>query len=131
MNFKNCIATAILFSACSSVQASGPQPPKHSQMNYSFTCPSGDSGHMSYTSDFTDKSSNQLKMWVNGKYIQDDPKLVTALHGKEIQQMQGGCDGKRTTVLLRVFDSTAAKENQDSWITVLVDNVGQITWVGF
>jgi hypothetical protein len=123
---KYAIALAVL-SAAGSAHAAGPQPPVHAQHSYSFTCPSGASGHLSYSEDAGQPI--QLKLWVNGQYIQADPKVAAALNGKTIDQIRGGCEGEKTTVLVQVSTGGVAS-SPSTWVTVLVSRTGQVTWVG-
>ena len=123
------LVTALLAIAVSAVaQASGPQPPSHAQHNYSFTCPSGASGHLSYVEDLPAGNASQLSIWVNGQYLQADPKVAAALAGKAIAQARGGCEGDKTTVLLQL--AAPSGSNTSGWITVLVDRAGKVVWVG-
>jgi hypothetical protein len=111
-------------------QSPGPQPPTHAQHSYSFTCPSGASGHMTYTEDLADREGAQLSIWVNGRYIHAEPKMTAALKGKAIDQLRGGCDGEKTYVLVELSDQPPAAGSHSRWITVLVDRTGHVTWVG-
>jgi len=123
---KHAVGLAFL-SAVGSAHAAGPQPPAHAEHAYSFTCPSGASGHLSYSED-ADKPS-QLTLWVNGQYIQTDPKISAALNGKTIDQLRGGCEGDKTTVLMQL-SAAGGTNSQSSWVTVLISRTGQVTWVG-
>lgn len=132
MLVKKNVAVLIMLAvgSASTLAAGGPQPPNHAQISYSFTCPSGASGHMSYSEDSTDKQLTQLNIWVNGRYLQGEPRVVAAVQGKHIDQLLGGCEGEKTTVLLRVSTANKLESNQPVWVTVLVDRSGQVVWVG-
>lgn len=127
---KNVAVLVALAVGSTSTLAAGPQSPNHAQMSYSFTCPSGASGHMSYSEDSSDKQQIQLNIWVNGRYLQSEPRVVAALRGKHIEQLLAGCEGEKTTVLLRVSAENKLASSAPAWITVLVDRTGQVVWVG-
>jgi hypothetical protein len=130
MHLIKSTAIAVIICGSTLAHASGPQVPIHAQLSYSFTCPSGASGHLSYTQDSAEKPSSQLSLWVNGSYIHSDSRLVTALHGKSIDQLLGGCEGEKTTVMLRVSDPGATATSALQWVTVLIDRTGKVVWVG-
>jgi hypothetical protein len=119
-----------LLSASAFAQSPGPQPPTHAQNSYSFTCPSGASGHMSYTRDLPVGLPAQLSIWVNGEYIHAESRITSALKGKTIDQLRGGCDGEKTYVIMEVSNQPQKPGDNSSWITVLVDRTGHVTWVG-
>ncbi len=127
---RSIIYTLALTIASISAQASGPLPPSKAQHDYSFSCPSGASGRLSYAENTADKQFSQLKLWVNGNYIQAEPKVASALQGKNIVQLRGGCEGEKTTVLAQVSDPNAPADSQLNWVTVLVDRTGRVIWVG-
>lgn len=107
--------------------ASGYRPPAHSELSYSFTCPSGASGHLRYVIDFAAESSRRLTLWVNGRYLQDDPALAAALRGKNIEQLQASCEGDNTLLILRTFAPDADEPAALGWVQVHVDRAGATT----
>jgi hypothetical protein len=121
---------AVLISDSALAQSPGPQRPTHAQHSYSFTCPSGASGHMNYTEDSPGTRPAQLSIWVNGQYIHAESRITAALKGRAIDELRGGCDGEKTYVLVEVSDQPPAGGTHSSWITVLVDLTGHVTWVG-
>ena len=110
----------------SAAHASGFRPPAHSQLTYSFTCPSGTSGHISYTKDFVTDPSSALSIWVNGRYIQDDPRLSKELHGKNIEQVQASCEGENTAIFLLTFQPGASEESRSKSVMVQIDRSGRV-----
>ena len=131
MSLQKRIAILTLMAASASAWASGPKAPMHARQSYSFSCPSGSSGQLTSVEDVGyDSIDTELSLWVNGRYIQSDPKVVAALRGKEIRQFRGGCDGNKTTVLVLVSDKGSISAGKPSWVTVLVDRTGQVIWVG-
>jgi hypothetical protein len=110
--------------------ASGYRPPAHSELAYSFTCPSGASGHLRYVVDFAKERTPKLTLWVNGKYMQDDLLVATGLRGKNIEQLQATCEGDSTLIILRTFDSDAPSAIQQQWFQISVDRAGKVTSAG-
>ena len=104
--------------------ASGYRPPAHSELAYSFTCPSGASGHLRYVVDFVSEFTPKLTMWVNGQYIQRDPTVSAGLQGKNIEQLQASCEGDKTLVFLKTFDPDTSEQTV---FTISVDRSGKVT----
>lgn len=107
--------------------ASGYRPPAHSELAYSFTCPSGASGHLRYVVDFVSEFTPKLTMWVNGQYIASDPTVSAGLHGKNIEQLQASCEGDNTLVLLKTFDPDTSEQ---AVFAISVDRSGKVTSAG-
>lgn len=125
---RTVVAIAFL-AATGSAQATGMKAPTHSQLTYSFTCPSGASGHVSYMKDFGSKQTSELRRWVNGNYLQDDPRIADGIKGRNIEQLDVGCEGDRTIILLRTFDLSDPNQPMDSrvrWFTIYVDRAGKV-----
>ena len=123
MSVRSFVAvTSLLFA--SAAGASGYRPPEHSELSYSFTCPSGASGHLRYVVDFVTEFTPKLTMWVNGQYIQDDPMISAGLRGKNIEQLQASCGGESTLVILQTFDPETSKLSR---FTISVDRSGTVT----
>ncbi len=115
---------------CSGAHASGFRPPAHSQLTYSFTCPSGASGHISYTKDFVTDPTSAFSIWVNGHYIQDDPRLSNELRGKNIEQVQASCEGDHTAIFLLTFQPGASEEFPSRRVMIQIDRSGKVGSVG-
>jgi hypothetical protein len=115
---------------CSAAHASGFRPPAHSQLTYSFTCPSGASGHISYTKDFVTDPTSAFSIWVNGQYIQDDPKLSKELHGKNIEQVLATCEGDNTAIFLMTFQPGASEDFPSRSVMIQIDLFGNVGSVG-
>lgn len=112
------------------VHASGYRPPAHSELAYSFTCPSGASGHLRYVVDFTADRVSTLTLWVNGQYVQEDPMVSAGLRGRNIEQLQASCEGERTLLILRTFDPSASGEARLQWFSIHVDRAGKVMSAG-
>lgn len=111
----------------SPVVASGFRDPAHSQMTYSFTCPSGASGHVSYTKDFERSPSSRLTIWVNGKYIHELPHIAAQLKVRNIEKVGASCEGDNTLLYLQTFDSSRG-EGQDLKVVYLqVNRAGEVS----
>ncbi len=115
---------------CSGAHASGFRPPAHSQLSYSFTCPSGASGHIRYTKDFVTDPTSAFSIWVNGHYIQDDPRLSKELHGKNIEQVQASCEGDHTAIFLLTFQPGASEDFPSRSVMIQIDRSGKVGSVG-
>jgi len=108
----------------SAAAASGYRPPAHSDLTYSFTCPSGASGHLRYVVDFQTEFNSKLTMWVNGQHIHDDPMVSAGLGARSVEQLQASCGGDSTLVFLMVFDPEKSKTSR---FTITVDRSGAVT----
>ncbi len=113
--------TGLLF--VSVANASGFRPPAHSNLVYSFTCPSGASGHLRYVVDFTTEYSSSLTLWVNGQYLHEDPSVVGALRGRNVEQLQASCEGDRTRVWVHTFNPESVEQGT---VTIDVDRTGKV-----
>lgn len=109
------------------VQASGYRPPSHSQLSYSFTCPSGSSGHISYTRDFASEPQSRLEIWVNGRYVHADAGVAAALAVRNIEQVQASCEGDTTLILIETFQSGADEGKRLATVSLFVDRDGKVT----
>jgi hypothetical protein len=79
--------------------------------------------------DFGSKQTSELKLWVNGNYLQDDPRIADGIKGRNIEQLDVGCEGDRTIILLRTFDLSDPNQPMDSrvrWFTIYVDRAGKV-----
>jgi len=130
MNIKKTIAVFMLLMTPAWSYASGYRSPAHSQLTYSFTCPAGTSGHLSYSKDFVDVQTSRLTIWVNGKYIHDDAKLAALLDGKNIEQVQASCGAGETLIFVETFQPGAKEGTGLKVITIYVDSSGNISSVG-
>ena len=130
MSIKETTAVFMLLMIPAWSYASGYRPPAHSQLTYSFTCPTGTSGHLSYTKDFVDEHTSRLTIWVNGKYIHDDAKLAALLDGKNIEQVQASCGAGATLIFVETFQPGAKEGTGLRVITIYVDSSGNISSVG-
>ena len=106
--------------------ASGYRQPAHSQLTYSFTCPSGSSGHISYTRDFVAAPSARLEIWVNGKYLHGLPQVAQALQVRNIEQVQASCEGDSTVIFIETFEPTRGEGKQLKVVTLFVDRDGNL-----
>lgn len=113
--------------AAATANASGYRPPAHSELAYSFTCPSGASGHLRYVVDMAATSNRALTLWVNGRYLQDDPAVAAALRGRNVEQLQASCEGDNTLLFLRTFEPGAAEDSKLQWLHIAVDRAGAAT----
>jgi hypothetical protein len=111
----------LLFASAAS--ASGFRPPAHSDLAYSFTCPSGASGHLRYVIDFSTEFAPKLTLWVNGQYIHEDPDVVGALRGRNVEQLQASCEGDRTRVWVRTFNPETSEQGT---VTIDIDRTGKV-----
>lgn len=107
--------------------ASGYRQPAHSQLSYSFTCPSGTSGHVTYTKDFVSEPSSRLHIWVNGKYIHDLPQVARALQARNIEQVQASCEGDTTVVFVETFDPSRGEGKYLEVVPLFVDRDGNVS----
>ena len=104
--------------------ASGYRPPAHSQLTYSFTCPSGTSGHIAYTRDFITEPSSRLSIWVNGKYIHEVPHIAAALKVRNIEQVQASCQGDTTVIFVETFEPSRGEGKYLNVVPIFVDRAG-------
>lgn len=107
--------------------ASGYRPPAHSQLTYSFTCPSGSSGHITYTKDFVEKATSRVQIWVNGKYVHDVPEIAEALNVRHIEQVQASCEGDSTLIIVETFDPPRGEGKELTTVTFSVDRAGNVS----
>jgi hypothetical protein len=110
--------------------ATGYRSPAHSVTSYNFTCPSGASGHVAYTQDFVTKRTTQLTIWVNGRYVQDDPLVSPVVKATNVEQIQAECEGDNTLVVLKLFRNYAPEGKQLSTVSIHVDPHGKATVAG-
>ena len=106
--------------------ASGYRTPAHSQLTYSFTCPSGTSGHIAYTRDFVDAPASRLQIWVNGKYIHEVPHLAAALKVRNIEQVQASCEGDSTLLFVETFEPSRGEGKSLEVVHIFVDRAGNV-----
>ena len=118
------IALAVLSGTAA---ASGWRAPAYSQLNYSFTCTGGASGHLTYARDTVSRADKQLTLWVNGAYLQNDPKLAPLLSGKSVQSVSASCDGGTTVIFIGTW---RANEGKEELVTVHVNQAGQVVSAG-
>ena len=111
-------------------QASGYRPPAHSQLTYSFTCPSGTSGHISYAKDFVSAPTSRLHIWVNGQYVHEAPEVAAALKVRNIEQVQASCEGDRTVIFVETFQPEAGEGKQLKTVPLFIDRAGNVSAVG-
>ena len=117
-----------------SAGASGYLSPAHSQLTYSFTCPSGASGHITYSKDFVITESSldrdsRLSIWINGKYVHNEPQFADALKATNIEQVQASCGIISTLIILETFDSSGGPgEEELKTLIVPVDHSGKPLW---
>lgn len=109
--------------------ASGYRPPAHSQLTYSFTCPSGTSGHITYTKDFVSEARSHLRIWVNGNYVHEVPGVAEALKVRNIEQVQASCGGDETLVIVETFDPPRGKDKKLQVVVIRVDSDGNVSSV--
>lgn len=110
------------------VFASGWRSPAHAQLNYSFTCPGGASGHASYSLDASDaRRSSELRIWVAGSYIQNDPKVASFLASEHIESVSASCEGENTLIALVTWN--IEKQRQQT-VTIYVDQAGKVVAAG-
>ncbi len=107
----------------SDASASGFRPPAHSNLAYSFTCPSGASGHLLYVVDFSTEFVPELTLWVNGQYIHEDPNVVSVLRGRNVEQLQASCESDRTLVWVRTFNPETLEQGT---VTIDIDRSGKV-----
>lgn len=112
------------------VQASGYRPPAHSQLTYSYTCPSGTSGHIAYSKDFTDAPRTRLTIWANGRYLHEDAGLAQALAVRHIEQVQASCEGDTTVLFIETFEPSRGEGRMLRMLTVYVDRAGTARLAG-
>lgn len=127
MTATKSIVLAILVLFAVPAQASGYRPPVHSQLTYSFTCPSGSSGHITYTKDFVTDPSSRLTIWVNGNYIQEKPDIASALNVRNIEQVQASCAGDGTVIVVETFDPSRPGDQDVQRVTLHVDLAGNVS----
>ena len=122
MRFTTLVATTgFLF--VSVAGASGFRPPAHSDLAYSFTCPSGASGHLRYVVDFVSEFRPKLTLWANGQYIHEDPRVATALRELNIEQLQASCEGENTRIWVRTFNPETAEQGT---LAIDIDRSGKV-----
>jgi hypothetical protein len=107
--------------------ASGYRQPAHSQLTYSFTCPSGTSGHITYTKDFVTEPRSRLEIWVNGKYIHELPHVAQALKVRNIEQVQASCEGDTTVIFVETFEPSRGEGKHLKLIALFVDRAGNVS----
>ena len=103
--------------------ASGLRPPAHSNLSYSFTCPTGASGHLSYVIDFATDFSPKLTIWVNGRYIHEDQEVTEAIRGHNVQQLLASCGEDQTRIWLRTYNPG---DVDTGIVTIDVDRAGVV-----
>jgi len=130
MRLVQAIATSALLACVLPAVATGYRSPAHSVASYNFTCPSGASGHVAYTQDFVAKRATQLTVWVNGRYVQDDPAVSTALKATNVEQVQAECEGENTLIVFKLYRNYAPEGEQVSTVSVHVDRNGKATVAG-
>jgi hypothetical protein len=114
-------------SLASPLGASGFRAPAHSQMTYSFTCPSGASGHVSYTKDFDQEPTSRLTIWVNGKYIHEAPHIAAQLKVRNIEKVGASCEGDNTLVYLQTFDPSREEGKGLKVVYLQVNRAGEVS----
>lgn len=107
----------------STASASGFRPPAHSDLAYSFTCPSGASGHLRYTVDFVSEFTPTLTLWANGQYLHEDPGVVAALRGLNVEQLQASCEGDNTRIWVRTFNPDTTEQGV---LAIDIDRSGRV-----
>ena len=124
---KAVLLALCLFAAVDAAIASGWKSPAHSQFNYSFTCVGGASGHISYIRNAPPNQQGELKLWVNGAYLQQDSKVAPLLLGKNIESVAASCDGGTTIIFLRIW---SFEQQQEATVTIHVDDSGKVVSAG-
>ncbi|MFC0682921.1 hypothetical protein ACFFGH_34265 [Lysobacter korlensis] len=107
--------------------ASGFRAPAHSQMTYSFTCPSGTSGHVSYTKDFDREPSSRLTIWVNGKYVHEVPHVAAELKVRNVEKVGASCEGDNTLLYLQTFDPSRGEGKELKVVYLHVNRAGEVS----
>src|SRR5688500_3698796 len=92
--------------------ASGIRQPSHSQLTYSFTCPSGSSGHVSYTKNFVAEATSRFEIWVNGKYVHEVPHVAAALKVRSIEKVHASCGADSTLLFVETCDTSRDEHKQ-------------------
>ena len=125
---KNVVLVVALASVAGTTGASGLRSPAHAQLTYSFSCPSGASGHLSYARNAPPHEQTHFTLWVNGSYLHNDPKVASLLSGKNLESVAASCDGDTTVIFVTTWD---VQPQQKSIVTIYVDRAGKVTsaWV--
>lgn len=119
--------TATLLVLTGPAYADGVTMAANSQQTYSFSCPSGANGQLTYARGSEPAGEDRvLVAMVNGAYLQKDPRLVQALAGKAIESISAGCQGDAAIIFFTTWRDGDAVESRKGIVTVRVDSAGTL-----
>ena len=123
-SFSLAAGLTLLLAHAPGAQASGYRAPAHSQMTYAYTCPSGASGHVSYTTDFATARVTRLTLWANGRDLHDLPEVSAALKVRNIEKVSASCGGDTTLIFIETYEPSRGESEALKTLTLTIDRTG-------